>query len=230
MKVCTDACLFGAIAASYFVANTQPLHVLDIGTGTGLLSLMFAQKNNEALIDAVEIDEAAAAQANENFTASPWKERLILHHTSIQQFTTPNQPINQSTNQLYDLILSNPPFFEGDLKSPDDSRNTALHSSELSFEELLSSIQKLLKPSGVFGVLLPYHRASYFIELAIAAGFYLSKNISVKQTTKHVFFRSILFFSDASAAAVEEVLSIKDEANNYTAEFVALLKDYYLYL
>lgn len=228
MKVCTDACLFGAVAAGYFNDNIQPLHVLDIGTGTGLLSLMFVQKNSEAVIDAVEIDEAAAAQANENFTASPWKERLTVHHTSIQHFT--NEQIKQSTNPQYNFILTNPPFFEGDLKSPDDNRNKALHSSKLSLSELVDSIQKLLKPSGVFGVLLPYHRAEYFIELAKVAGFHLSKNISVKQTTKHPFFRSILFFSNEFVSYSEEVISIIDESNHYTAEFTTLLKDYYLYL
>lgn len=228
MKVCTDACLFGAVAAGYFNDNIQPLHVLDIGTGTGLLSLMFAQKNDNAIINAVEIDESAAVQANENFTSSPWKERLHVHHTSIQQFT--NELINQSINQLYNFILTNPPFFEGDLKSPDDSRNKALHGSELSLNELLVSIQKLLAPSGVFAVLLPYHRAEYFIELAITAGYHLAKNISVKQTPHHPYFRSILFFGNTPSTIVEETITIKDDGNNYTPAFTTLLKDYYLYL
>ncbi len=222
MKVCTDACLFGAIAASMAAANWNN-RILDIGTGTGLLSLMAAQKNTNALINAVEIDEAAAQQASENFAASPWGERFKIYHTSIQQFVS-------STDQQYDLVISNPPFFDNDLKSPDEKRNMALHSSALSLEDLLSAINKLLSNEGVLGILLPYHRTAFFEKLAIETGLYLSRKILVKQTHRHDYFRSILFFNRREVPAREQEIIIKDAGNEYTTEFADLLRDYYLYL
>jgi tRNA1Val (adenine37-N6)-methyltransferase len=220
MKVCTDACLFGSLAPAL---PSKQWRVLDIGTGTGLLALMYAQKHPEATIDAIEIDGAAAQQAMENFTASPWHEKLMVYNTSIQQFAASNQ-------QQYDCILSNPPFFENDLRSENTKRNIALHSSELSLEELIISIDRLLKDDGIFGVLLPFHRTVYFEMLAAEKSFHLSKKILVKQTPRHPYFRSILFFGRKENAAIEEGMIIKNEANEYTPEFVELLRDYYLYL
>jgi len=222
MKVCTDACLFGAMAAAVGV-DLPVARVLDIGTGTGLLPLMYAQKNSNAIIDAVEIDEPAAQQAIENFAASPWGERLTVHHGSIQQFAS-------SVNERFDLIISNPPFFENDLRSDDAKRNLALHSSELGLEELLNCIDTLLDGDGVFGVLLPYHRSAYFKSLAIDKGFCLWRDISVRQTPKHNYFRSILFFSRQPVEVVTESIVIKEADNNYSVRFVELLRDYYLYL
>ena len=116
MKVCTDACLFAAWVAAYLQKNKiNPGSILDIGTGTGLLSLMLAQKTL-ALIDAVEINIDAALQAKENFNASPWKQRLNVFETGILQY---------NTQMKYDLIISNPPFFNNDLLSPDKNKNTA---------------------------------------------------------------------------------------------------------
>jgi tRNA1Val (adenine37-N6)-methyltransferase len=226
MKVCTDACLFGAwISEKVKSKPTEVKNVLDIGTGTGLLALMYAQKNPSAIIDAVEIDEAAAQQAKENFEASLWKERLHVYSTPIQHF-------NPSTIQptKYDLIISNPPFFENDLKSSNAKRNIALHSAELSLEKLLNAITKYLKEDGYFAVLLPYYRTKEFIELAARQSFYLTEKILVKQTPKHNYFRGILLFSKKSTEAKESEIIIQNERGKYTNDFVELLKDYYLYL
>jgi tRNA1Val (adenine37-N6)-methyltransferase len=222
MKVCTDACLFGAwISEEVKTKNLNFRNVLDAGTGTGLLSLMFAQKNLQSIIDAVEIDEAAAQQARENFEASPWKERLQIYSTSIKQF---------NAEKKYDLIISNPPFFENDLKSDDSKRNLALHSSQLSLEELLDAITKHLKEDGLFAVLLSFHRTEQFINLSIQRSFHLIEKVLVKQTPKHHYFRSILLFSKESTHTKESEIIIQNDEGKYTEEFVQLLKDYYLYL
>lgn len=224
MKVCTDACLFGAWVAAIIAGSAQHTsRILDIGAGTGLLSLMIAQKNNTGIIDAVEIDNAAAIQADANFRATLWKERLNIYHSSIQQF-------NKSTGGQYDFIICNPPFFENDLKSVDAQRNLALHSETLRLDELLETIRINLKEDGNFAVLLPFHRTKYFEEQSAFNKFYLVEKVLVKQTPQHKYFRSMLCFSRKQNVAVEKVISIKDEGNEYSAEFKELLKDYYLYL
>lgn len=223
MKVTTDACLFGAWCASIVHRPSSMVYrLLDIGTGTGLLSLMIAQKNNDIKIDAVEIDEQAAMQAASNFRASSWKDKLTPHHNSIQQFS--------SSNQLYDFIISNPPFFNNDLKSDNTKRNLALHSEALSLEELLLSIKNNLTEDGKFAVLLPYHRAAYFEELATKENFYVEEKISVKQTPHHPHFRIMILFSKQSTTSKQKEIIIKDEFNDYATEFKELLQDYYLYL
>ncbi|CAN5833385.1 methyltransferase [soil metagenome] len=230
MKVCTDACLFGSLLPTSSGGGGAIKHVLDIGAGTGLLSLMYAQKNTNAIIDAVEIDEAAAMEAAQNFAASPWKEKLHVCHTSVQQFLPVRQAGNQSTNQLYDLILSNPPFFENDLRSDDNKRNLALHSTELCLKDLLTNISRLLKEDGSFAVLLPYHRSEYFEQLAITIKYFLLEKVVVRQTPKHPYFRSMMQFGRSNTIAKEKEIIIRQEDGQYTAEFIDLLKDYYLYL
>jgi len=218
MKVCTDACLFGAIAAQIKAANA-----LDIGAGTGLLSLMFAQKNNLAKIDAVEIDDNAFAQAKENFSVVDFAKNIQVHHRSIQDFSV-------NKNEQYDLIFSNPPFFENDLKSPNDARNSALHSSKLTLKELAETVQKLLSENGVFGLLLPYARTEYFIRLAQKENLFLQKKYLIRQSSERHFFRSILFFGKKPTNCVMEEITIKETDDKYSLRFIELLKDYYLYL
>lgn len=227
MKVCTDACLFGSMLP-VSAQGEEIKRVLDIDTGTGLLALMYAQKNPDAQIDAVEIDEDAAQQAKENFEASPWKNRLNIYHTSIQQFNLSNyQPVNLSTK--YDLIISNPPFFDNDLKAEDDKRNVALHSTEMSFEDLLNAVDNNLTDEGLFAVLLPYHRATAFEKLAKSKDLHLREMIKVKQTSKHDYFRSIFFLQRTPATPAVKEIIIQNRDGSYTKEFTALLKDYYLY-
>lgn len=222
MKVCTDACLFGA----WIAGETNKLSVnkvLDIGTGTGLLSLMYAQQHADTLIDAIEIDEAAAKQAADNFKGAPWHQNLHVHHTPIQNF----KARKEEENQLYDLIISNPPFFENDLKSNNDKRNLALHSAALNLDELLDACKQFLQPAGLIAVLLPYHRSASFIISAKEKGWQLNKEINVKQTTKHTYFRSMLLFSTTATELQQEEIIIRDN-DVYTPAFAALLNDYYL--
>jgi tRNA1Val (adenine37-N6)-methyltransferase len=221
MKVCTDACLFGAWTASKIESERwKAENILDIGTGTGLLSLMLAQKT-DAQIDAVEIDEQAALQAQENFTNSLWKERLTLYKTSVQHFNPTN---------AYDVIISNPPFFVQSLKSDLHQNNLAKHAETLSYNDLLVNILKLLKPQGRFFLLLPFEEFKRFETMA-AYQLSLIEKANVKQTTKHNFFRTMgVFTKQSSTEVITETISIKEEDNHYSSHFIKLLKDYYLYL
>ena len=219
MKVCTDACLFGALAANEIQSyNTK--HILDIGAGTGLLSLILAQKNN-ATINAVEIDSAAFEQATANITLTPWKENISIYNTDITTFYP---------DKKYDFIISNPPFFETDLKSNDAKKNAAKHDATLTLTDLIENINRLLHDDGSFAVLIPFHRCDYFEAAASSSGFHLAKKIVVKQTPKHNYFRAVLFFSRQPTEQKEVTIQIKNEAGNYSEAFIELLKDYYLHL
>jgi len=220
MKVCTDSCLFGAWVASLLRQQQPPVQqLLDIGTGTGLLALMLAQQVT-ATIDAVEIDEAAAQQAAANFSAAPWSSRLQVLHNSIQELAA-------TTAHQYDFIIINPPFFENDLQSGQENRNLALHSKALRLAELIEAIQQLLKPEGQFAILLPFSRCAYFKTEAEKSGFYPKRELRVKQTTGHEFFRSMLLFSRQNTAMIPEDMAIK-QGPDYTNGFRDLLTPYYL--
>jgi tRNA1Val (adenine37-N6)-methyltransferase len=221
MKVCTDACLFGAYIAH--APGLKSKSCLDIGTGTGLLSLMLAQENTSMQIDAVEMDELAAQQALENFNASPWKNRLHLFNTPIQKF-------NKFPTKHYDLIISNPPFHQNNLKSADHKRNLALHNSDLSFADLLDAVNKYLRDDGLFAALLPYHRTKEFTRMALDKAFSLSDEVNMKQSSKHSYFRTILVFSKEKITTGQKEIIIRDEQGHYTGEFATLLRNYYLYL
>ncbi len=220
MKVCTDACLFGAWVGNMASANnfTGAAKALDIGTGTGLLSLMLAQQF-PGTIDAIDIDKGAAIQAAENIAASNWNNRIIAHQSSLEEWK----------NDQYNLIISNPPFYEQDLKSPDLQRNLALHDSGLTLGTLWENIKRCLLPDGIFAVLLPYHRLTECLQFAGNYGFYLHEKVVVHQTEKHPAFRVMLLFKRENNVSVQKCILIKKEGA-YSIEFIALLKDYYLHL
>ncbi len=222
MKVCTDACLFGAwVAQSDHIASSK--NILDIGTGTGLLALMVAQESS-ALINAVEIDVDAHLQAQQNFEDSLWSDRLTLYHNSIQDFSE-NNPTT------YDAIISNPPFFINALQSDDQKKNLAKHVDDLPFDTLIKCVTDLLDKKGKFYVLLPPDSFEIFCSLAIDAGLFLLEQVNVRQTTAHGFFRVMSSFSKTRSIDLYiRELSIKDADNNYTDDFTKLLAPYYLYL
>ena len=221
MKVCTDACLFGAILAEKIYREQNKVsNLLDIGTGTGLLSLQVVQKNSIS-IDAVEIDRDSYEQAQQNFSNSPWSEKLRIYNTDILNFVA---------DKKYDCIISNPPFYEGDLKSDNSKKNAAKHDSTLKLEQLLKVIEKHLSPTGYFAVLLPFQRVDYFITLAADFNYKVQEKWMIRPTDAHPFFRGILFFSLAKTEIITKEISIKDSTGNYTTKFVDLLKDYYLQL
>ena len=222
MKVTTDACLFGAWCASEIKeTEVKVVNALDIGAGTGLLSLMLAQQNNIE-IDAVEIDEKAALQASENFESSPWKNRLKIIHGNILNLPLPRK---------YDCIISNPPFYENELQSGNALRNTAHHSHQLKLEELLDIINEKLEDNGLFYLLLPFKRQAETERLLQQKNLFAVKEVWVYPSTQHAPFR--LLIKGAKKAPLQKVmyrLDIKNDSGKYTSEFIALLKEYYLYL
>ncbi len=220
MKVTTDGCLFGAIVAKE-ISKEESCKGLDIGAGTGLLSLMVAQENKEAVIDAVEIDKAAAEQAKENVAASPWNSKINVLQSDIVDY--------QST-ELYDVIISNPPFYEKQLASPNEGRKLAHHSSELSLQQLFQQVKKLLKADGKFYVMLPFYRREEMIATAKNNELFVEKQWLVKQTPKHLFFRTIFCFGDKETDEKAVELIIKDEQQQYTDAFIKLLQPFYLHL
>ncbi|GAB3804093.1 methyltransferase [Spirosoma humi] len=234
MKVCTDACVLGAYAN---VTDHEPLEaggavkrILDIGTGTGLLALMVAQRNQSAQVDAVEVDDAAFEQAQENVAASPFAERVHVWHSHIQEF----KPTDR-----YDRILTNPPFYTNHLRSPDSAVNRALHTDELPFPELIAAIVRLMKPDGQWWVLLPPYEAEKLINLARQAGLYANKRLLVRHNAQKPIFRVITGFSFEERSPDEETLTIYELkkqtdspgnrlAETYTSEFRTLLREFYL--
>lgn len=219
MKVCTDSCLFGAWVANKLERKfIEPKFILDIGTGTGLLSLMAAQKSY-AEIDGVEIDENSFIQAKDNFDKSPWNERLQAIHADIK---------NWISSKKYDPIICNPPFYENDLRSFNLKKNIAKHHDALTFNDLIQVVKLNLAGNGNFAILLPFHRIQFFKKLALENNFYLNDELLVKQTLSHSYFRGMLFFGNQKASFTSKELIIKDDEGNYTQEFNYLLKDYYL--
>lgn len=223
MKVCTDACLFGAWAIQDTPLLTAS-SILDIGTGTGLLSLMCAQKNSFAKITAVEIEPGAANEASSNFNLSEWKDRLEVTNSSIQDFAS-------KQNAKYECIISNPPFFETDLNSPDDNKNLASHSAALPWNEFAEVVSKLLNTEGNFYVIIPSIRAYTMQKHMEANGLQLVEETTVFNKEKQLPFRSFLKFTNSAEKITtikRDKLFIKQADNTYTEQFKDLLKDYYL--
>lgn len=215
MKVCTDACILGA---STDVENVSK--ILDIGTGTGLLSLMIAQRTN-AQIDAVEIDEDAYQQAVMNVQESVFASKIRVHHQRIQDFLVEDS---------YDLIISNPPFYQQSLKSADAKVNRALHTVELSFDDIIDSSIRLLSPNGKFVVLLPPFEMEKLIQIAKKKGLYLSKKMLIRHDESKPIFRVIATFqTNQIHDSAEKTLIIHEkDGRTYSDVFRRLLQDYYL--
>ncbi len=217
LKVCTDACLFGAWVAHQLTSN-PPTTILDIGTGTGLLSLQLAQKLPSAFIDAVELDPAAAAQAAQNAAATTFN--IQVHNADIKNYG----------GKKYQHIISNPPFFENDLKSEHALKNQAMHSTTLSLQTLFTCVNDLMEPLGSFSALLPFTRANEVEALAQSHDYTVAHKAVVQQTPNHTPFRVMYIFSKAAIMDASETSIVIKENDRYTPIFLAYLKDYYLFL
>lgn len=220
MKVTTDACLFGAWVASIIKRENAAQNILDIGTGTGLLSLMLAQKSN-AQITAVELEEKAYRQASSNISSSLWGNRIKVIKGDVKEY---------KAERLYDCIICNPPFYENELRSPGKEINMARHDESFKLDELLRVVDKGITSDGKAAILLPYHRAYHFEEMARGREFFVIRKATVRQTTSHNYFRAMVVLSKKESNSEVEEVVIKDPNGNYSPEFTALLKDYYLYL
>jgi len=218
MKVTTDSCLFGA-----WVANTSipAKKILDIGAGTGLLGMMLAQKH-DTKIEAIEIESGCFEQLKENIENCKWSNNFNLHLGDIREYKPSNQ---------FDLIISNPPFYENQLSSENKGVNLARHSNALNLFDLFEAVDNMLDPIGCFYILLPVFRQEECIQLAAALKLYPSRIACVKQSPAHTFFRTMMLFSRIKEEEIQlEEISIKNNENNYSDKFLELLSEYYLNL
>lgn len=221
MKVGTDGVLLGAWADVEGVQSA-----LDIGAGSGLIAIMLAQRAAAAHVDAVEIDEAAAAEAAENMLASPFGDRLRCFPLPIQDYM-PLPPIKQ-----YDLLVSNPPFFSGGVLSFNESRKVVRHTVKLPHNELLLAVQRLLAPQGRFCLILPLIEGLRFEELALQYGLHVSRRCTVHPREGQPANRLLLQFTIGKPAdVVEEKLAIyQEDSQSWTDAYRSLTKDFYLRL
>jgi tRNA1Val (adenine37-N6)-methyltransferase len=219
MKVTTDSCLFGALQPHFQPSDS--IKMLDIGAGTGLVSLMVAQYNPGANITAVEIDTATAAEALENIARSPFSRNIKVVNKDI---------VNFLPDEKYHHIICNPPFYENQLSSPSKQKNIAHHAESLTMEILVPLIKKWLTPTGTASLLIPFYRENEVIQLGILEKLFNTTIIRFKQTPAHTPFRSILIFSQKKVEFCQAEITIRDKENQYTPEFKALLQPFYLNL
>ncbi|MDP4238402.1 MAG: methyltransferase [Bacteroidota bacterium] len=218
MKVGIDGVLLGAWAP---VENTN--HILDIGTGTGLIALMLAQRSS-SLIDAIDIDSSAVAQAAGNIKLSPWATRINVQEMSLQDFAA-------TTTQRYDLIVSNPPYFVNSLKAPSIHRTIARHTDSLTHEELIVNALHLLKPTGRICLILPVNEALDCEKFALNNGLFCTSEVKVIPKPNADVKRMLLEFSLQSyQKEISELVIESNERHRYSEEFSLLAKEFYLKL
>ena len=218
MKIGTDGVLLGA----WTPLENNPKSVLDIGTGTGIIALMLAQRSEAEQIDALEIDESAYEQAVENFENSPWGDRLFCFHAGLDEFV--DDPEDE-----YDLIVSNPPFFSEDYRSDNEQRDLARFQEAMPFEELVEAADLLLSENGIFSVIIPFNEEDRFIELCAEFELFPIKITRVKGTKNTKIIRSLLAFKRYELAVLTaDELVIEISRHEYTPEYISLTKDFYL--
>jgi len=219
MKVGTDAVLLGAWSALDHMPNT----ILDIGSGTGILALIMAQRSTAELIDALEIDADAYEQCVYNFETSDWGDRLFCYHASLDEFVG-------EIEDTYDLIISNPPFYTDHFKSRNEARNKARFEDALPFEELLTSASKLLSVTGQLNVIIPFSEEINFISLAKNVDLYPIRILRVRGQEESPVKRSLISFTFQENKIKVSELTIEITRHHYTHDYINLTKDFYLKL
>ncbi|HMJ68701.1 MAG TPA: methyltransferase [Cyclobacteriaceae bacterium] len=217
MKVGTDAVLLGAWVD---VGNAKA--ILDVGTGSGVIALMMAQRSGVAShIDAVEPHGASAMQAIENVNKSPWPEKVQVHPTSIQKF---------QSEVLYDLIVSNPPYFNNSLLPPTQDRQVARHTETLTFDDLLVAVKRLLDPNGAFAVVLPVNEGNLFREQAGQYGLSCHRSMAFYSRKEKQQERWLMEFSFAGKQKEvnSEKVILYEDGDQWTERYAALMREFYL--
>lgn len=220
MKVGTDGVLLG----SWCFVDDYLDTILDVGSGTGVIALMLAQRSDSMTIDAVELDENAYEQTVENFEQSDWGDRLYCYNATFQEFA---DEIAEE-EETYDLIVSNPPFYTDDFETDDLARNKARFTSSLSFDDLISGVVKILSTNGKFATIIPFKEEENFVSLAKAKNLFLNRVCHVQGNVASEIKRSLMEFSLHESAIKKEHLIIEIERHQYTNEYVNLTKDFYL--
>lgn len=214
MKINTDGVLLAAL-----VESDHPKRILDIGTGTGVLALMMAQRFPSAKVKAVEIDEQASATAGRNFRDSAFSKQLSVHNVAIAQF---------SSTQKFDLVISNPPFFVNDLKNTEEKKGIARHASEQFFDDLIAKVNSILAEDGCFWFILPVKQADLLIENAKQLGMYPAKILQLHSDISKPAFRYVVNLHKNKAETVIEHFYIYESEKVYTVAYQKLLADFFL--
>ncbi|MBR6017254.1 MAG: tRNA1(Val) (adenine(37)-N6)-methyltransferase [Paludibacteraceae bacterium] len=228
MKVGTDGVLLGAWTPIDVRLDDVRCTILDIGTGSGLVALMLAQRCPEAKIDAIDIDEAAIEQAKQNFKQSAFSQQLSVYQSSLQEWQiVPSQCTNST---LYDLIVSNPPYFQNSLKNPDAGRQLARHTDTLRYEELIAHSARLLNPNGQLALILPAEAEREVTDLAEQAGLHPARVTRVYSKVSKPAIRVLLCFqlSTIRLQPTEDTLVLEDEKGGRSAAYSELCKEFYL--
>ncbi|WP_430466888.1 tRNA1(Val) (adenine(37)-N6)-methyltransferase [Winogradskyella ouciana] len=217
MKIGTDGVLLGAWTS----VDHNPFNVLDIGAGTGILSLMIAQRSNAEQIEAIEIDDDAFEQCAENFENSPWNDRLFCFHASLLEYI-------EAVDEKFDLIICNPPFYSEDYKTEDKARNLARFSDAMPMEHIIFAIINFLSENGIFSIVIPHKMENTFIEEASLIGLFPNRILRVKGNPNSEIKRSLIEFSYSETATKISELIIETERHQYTEDYINLTKDFYL--
>lgn len=217
MKVGTDAVLLGA-----WVSVESALRILDAGTGSGILALMIAQRNSEAIIHAIDVDEASAEEAKTNFARSPWSNRLTACCADLRIYQ-PNQDV------FFDLICSNPPFFDNHLKTQNTRRNLARHTDNLSYENLLESMSRLLSVNGIAAMVLPWSTGNQIMQIAPSFGLWPARiQHLIPVAGREPNRMNLELRKGQDFPAEESTFVIRSTDMQFTQEYYHLLKDFYL--
>ena len=217
MKIGTDGVLLGA----WTPLENNPVTVLDIGTGTGLIALMLAQRCVANTIDAIEIDASSYEQCVENFEASAWADRLFCYHASLNEFV-------EEMDEEYDLIVSNPPFYSEENSGDNASRDLARQNQFLPFETLIKGAANLLSPQGFFSIIIPFKEEASIIEMAANNGLFPMQITRVRGNPNAPIKRSLLNFGRNNFDITYDDLTIEIGRHQYTREYIELTKEFYL--